>query len=97
MEEFSKDLAKWTPLAINATQFISLSAYVLFLSSSFGKRFLLVYSTGLLAFLNVALIASLIFGSEEGILISIVAFMIVYGGMMLSAVWSYPSEIVPAS
>lgn len=91
MAEYSKNLAKWTPLAINSTQFIALIAYVLFFSSSFGKRFLIVYSSALLAALNLALIGSLLLSSEVGILLSIIGFMIVYGGMLLSAVWSYPS------
>lgn len=43
-----------------------------------------------------ALISGLVFDSEVGILVSIMAFMVVYGGMMLPAVWSYPSEIIPA-
>lgn len=97
MGEYSKELAKWTPLVINSTQFIALIAYVLFFSSSFGKRFLIVYASGLLALLNVALIYSLIMESEVGILVSIMGFMIIYGGMLLSAVWSYPSEIIPAA
>jgi hypothetical protein len=96
MSEYSKDLAKWTPLAINSTQLIALIIYVLFFSQVFGKRFLIVNASALLAILNVALIVSLIYESEVGILVSIMAFMLVYGGMMLSAVWSYPSEIIPA-
>lgn len=97
MNEYSKDLAKWTPLVINSTQLIALTTYILFFSHALGKRFLIVNSSALLALLNVALIASLIFESEVGILLSIMAFMMVYGGMLLSAVWSYPSEIIPAS
>jgi hypothetical protein len=71
--------------------------YVLIFSSLFGKRFLLVYSSGLLAVLNLALVVSLILKEELLILVSIMVFMFVYGGMMLSAVWSYPSEIIPAA
>jgi hypothetical protein len=97
MSVYSKYLAKWTPLLINSTQFIALIVYVVFLSSSFGKRFLIVNSSGLLALLNMVLICSLLIKSEVCILLSIMGFMIIYGGMMLSAVWSYPSEIIPAA
>jgi hypothetical protein len=97
MSQYDKGLATWTPLIINVTQFVALAVYVLFFSSMFGKRALLVTSSGLLALLNLALIVSLIYRLEEMILLSIMAFMIIYGGMMLSAVWSYPSEIIPAA
>lgn len=91
MSHFNKDLAKWTPLSINSTQLIALFVYLVFLSSSFGKRFLLVTSTGLLAVLNLALVYSLIIKEEGLILACITVFMLVYGGFLLSAVWSYPS------
>lgn len=91
MSHFDKDLAKWTPLSINSTQLIALFIYLVFLSSSFGKRSLLVTSTGLLAFLNLLLVYSLFARAEWAILGCIVVFMVVYGGFLLSAVWSYPS------
>lgn len=59
MSYFNKDLAKWTPLSINSIQFIAVFIYLVFLSSTFGKRPLLVTSTGLLALLNLLLVYSL--------------------------------------
>ncbi len=60
MGEYSKELAKWTPLAINSTQLIALVVYILFFSHAFGKRFLIVNASALLALLNVSLIFSLV-------------------------------------
>ena len=97
MGEYNQELAKWTPLAINSTQLIALILYILFFSQAFGKRSALVNASALLTLLNAALIFSLVLGWELGILLSIMAFMVVYGGMLLSAVWSYPSEIIPAA
>lgn len=95
LQQFDKGLAKWTPLTINATQFVALVIYVLMFSTTFGKRFLIVTATGLLSFINFALVIGLIIKNEFFILVCIILFMIVYGGMLLSAVWSYPSEIIP--
>lgn len=91
MSHFDKGLAKWTPLSINSTQLIALFIFLVFLSSNFGKRSLLVTSTGLLALLNLLLVYSLVIKAEGLILACIIVFMVVYGGFMLSAVWSYPS------
>lgn len=91
MSHFDKSLAKWTPLSINSTQLIALFVFLVFLSSRFGKRPLLVTSTGLLALLNLFLVYSLIIRAEALILACIILFMVVYGGFLLSAVWSYPS------
>lgn len=60
MKPFDVSLAKWTPLSINTLQFTALIFYILVYSKVIGKRKLLIVSTGALAFVNLALVISLI-------------------------------------
>jgi len=61
-----------------------------------GKRTLLISSSYMLAVINILIVVSFIIESSQMILGSLILFMFVYGGILLSAVWSYPSEIISA-
>lgn len=91
MTKFDKDLGYWTPLLVNFIQLVALSCFIIFFFNSFGRRQQLVTATGLLTIVNIVLTLSLLIGNAIMILLSIIAFMIVFGFLLLSVVWSYPS------
>jgi MFS family permease len=62
-----------------------------------GKRPLFLISITLMSILNIALVLAMIFEKVLPSLMIMCIFMVVYGGSFISPIWSYPSEIIPAS
>lgn len=90
-------LGKYTSLIINSIQLVSVIIGLFFISSLIGKKPLFLLSIPLIALMNFALVVAMIYEQVLALLIIMCFFMAIYGAGFLSPIWSYPSEIIPAS
>lgn len=94
---FNPVLGLYTPLIINAVQFIFVLIGLVYIQQIAGKRPLFLISIASLAILNLALSVAMAY---ENIIISLMImciYMVIYGASFISPIWAYPSEILPAS
>lgn len=90
-------LGKYTSLIINSIQLLSVFIGLCCISSYMGKKPLFLISLPLIALMNFSLVIAMYYGQVLAILMIMCFFMAIYGAGFLSPIWSYPSEIIPAS
>lgn len=90
-------LGKYTSLIINSIQLLSVFIGLFVISSYMGKKPLFLMSLPLIALMNFALVIAMIYEQVLSLIIIMSLFMAIYGAGFLSPIWSYPSEIIPAS
>jgi MFS family permease len=94
---FDSNLGHYTSLIINLVQFVFVILGLVWFQKYVGKRPMFLFSISLLAIINIGLgLAMMAFYPMASLTIMII-YMIVYGGSFISPIWSYPSEVIPAS
>lgn len=78
-------------------QFISVLFGLIYVQSVMGKKSLFLISIPILSLLNLALVVAMIYEQVLSILMILCIYMAVYGAGFINPIWSYPSEIIPAS
>lgn len=92
-----KELGKFSSLNINLVQFLFVIVGLIWVKNHFGKRTLFLFSIPVLSALNLALSTSMYFEEVFSAKVIMCLYMAIYGGAFISPIWSYPSEIIPAS
>lgn len=94
---FDEHLGHYTSLIINLVQFLFVILGLVWFQKYIGKRPMFLFSVSLLSLINLALgVSTMLFAPTPSLIIMIV-YMIVYGGSFISPIWSYPSEVIPAT
>lgn len=94
---FDKNLGHYTSLIINLVQFVFVVIGLVWLQKFIGKRPMFLFSVSLLSVINIALAIAMMEYAAMASLTIMIIYMIIYGGSFISPIWSYPSEVIPAS
>lgn len=94
---FDEHLGHYTSLIINVVQLAFVIIGLVWLQKFIGKRPMFLFSISLLSFINIGLGIAMMEYSSTASLVIMIIYMVVYGGSFISPVWSYPSEVIPAS
>lgn len=94
---FDKSLGHYTSLIVNLTQLVFVIVGLIWLQKMIGKRPMFLFSISLLSIINIGLGIAMMEYSSTSSLIIMIIYMMIYGGSFISPIWSYPSEVIPAS
>lgn len=94
---FNKNLGQYTSLIINLIQLLFIIIGIVFVQKYVGKRPLFLFSIIVMSLINLGLSIAMIHEHILSSMMLMILFMMIYGGSFISPVWSYPSEIIPAS
>jgi hypothetical protein len=94
---FDKGLGHYTSLIVNLTQLVFVIIGLVWLQKIIGKRTMFLFSISMLSIINIGLGIAMMEYSSTASLMIMVIYMMIYGGSFISPIWSYPSEVIPAS
>lgn len=97
ISSLDKKLGYDTPIIINSIQFGFIVLGLVVIQKYIGKRPLFLFSVTILSLLNIALAIAMMHSQLLACEFIMCLFMAVYGVSFISPIWSYPSEIIPAS
>jgi MFS family permease len=90
-------LGHYTSIIINSIQFIFIIICIVYIQKIAGKRPLFLISITCLSLLDIALAVAMIYSQVVACEMIMCFYMAIYGASFISPIWSYPSEIIPAS
>lgn len=94
---FNKNLGEYTSLIINSVQLLFIIIGIIVVQKYIGKRPLFLFSITLMSLINIGLSIAMIHQHVLSSMFLMILFMMIYGGSFVSPVWSYPSQVIPAS
>jgi MFS family permease len=97
IKHLNHGLGTYTSLIINSIQLLSVFIGLFFIAPIMGKKPLFLVTLPSMCLLNFAIVLAMIYEQVLALILILCIFMAIYGAGLLSPIWSYPSEIIPAS